>query len=145
MKGLTLLVLIINVEKRKVVPVWYSELGLCIISLRFFIMRANPDVLHLKRKFIRLQLKRRMPNKVPDNIAVIVRISLLHLKCGLLINIFDSWTLDNDVRTRRLRRKSDGRHTPVVPEGIPPSPSQEKSSHLCYQSPLDNGAARARA
>ena len=39
-----------------------------------------------------------MSNKVPHNIAVMVRISLLHLNWELLINIFDSWIFNNDVR-----------------------------------------------
>ena len=86
-----------------------------------------------------------MSNNIPDNIAVMVRISLLHLSWGLLISIFESWTSDNDVSTRRLRRESDGQHILAVQAGILPSPSQEKSSSVCDQWPLYSRVAHARA
>ena len=54
MKRQTLFVLIINIEEREMITGWYSELKLGPrgVSFKFFIMRANPDVLHLKKKLI---------------------------------------------------------------------------------------------
>ena len=58
MKRQTLVVLLIHIEECEMITARYSELGLRGISFELLIMRANPDVLRLKKcSFIMVETK----------------------------------------------------------------------------------------
>lgn len=59
------------------------------VSLTSLVCRANPNVRHLYR----MNMMRARDNKIgaPESIAVMVRISLLHLNSGLTMSSSANW------------------------------------------------------
>ena len=68
-----------------------SEKGLCCVGFFPLVIWPKPYIRDCTVAGVRSATGSKVTATIPDSIAVIVNISLLHLNSGLTINIFDNW------------------------------------------------------
>ena len=69
-----------------------SEKGLCCVGFFPLVIWPKPHIRDCTVTSVRRATgSKEVTVTIPDSIAVMVNISLLHLNSGLTINIFDNW------------------------------------------------------
>ena len=69
-----------------------SEKGLCCVGFFLLVIWLKPYIRNCIVAGVRsAKESKEVTAPIPDSIAAMVKISLLHLNSGLTINIFDNW------------------------------------------------------